>query len=130
MVIDQVPVGSMDHGSILVANDSRIHHGVWQFRVSYWDMPRALMTRWQGYRHAERLDGSYHHGPPVSAPTGFTAHERRDRPPAGSTGTVVTGTSYDTRYTVTDADEWTAWKAEVHERYDGRGFGHGCGVHV
>ena len=73
----------------------------------------------------------YQHGPPATAPTGFTAHN------AGPDARrlvwdAVKGTSYDTRYTAdaTDDDEWTDWKDDVHERYGGRRFGHGCGVHV
>ena len=85
------------------ANDPLIHHGVWKVRVSYWKgnaiigMPSEL--------------GDYLHGPPVSAPTGFTAHN------AGPDARrlvwdAVTGTSYDTRYTAdaTDGEEWTDWK--------------------
>ena len=68
----------------------------------------------------------YQHGPPTTAPTGFAAHD------AGPDARrlvwdAVKGTSYDTRYTAdaTDADEWTDWKDDVHERYGGRRFGHG-----
>ena len=88
---------------VSAANDPLIHHGVWKVRVSYWKgnaiigMPSEL--------------GEYLHGPPVSAPTGFTAHN------AGPDARrlvwdAVTGTSYDTRYTAdaTDDDEWTDWK--------------------
>ena len=53
----------------------------------------------------------YQHGPPTTAPTGFTAH------PAGPDARrlvwdAVKGTTYDTRYTAdaTDDDEWTDWK--------------------
>ena len=52
----------------------------------------------------------YQHGPPATAPTGFTAHN------AGPDARrlvwdAVNGTSYDTRYTAdaTDDDEWTDW---------------------
>ena len=53
----------------------------------------------------------YQHGPPATAPTGFTAY------PAGPDARrlvwdAVTGTTYDLRYTAdaTDDDEWTDWK--------------------
>ena len=44
------------------ANDPRIHHGVWRFRVSYYDADdgtdgRQLKTWAKRYRHGERLDG-------------------------------------------------------------------------
>ena len=103
---------------VLDADDPRIHHGVWEFRVSYWsqaakDGPNAgkpdqtpkgkivgMPSAWT----------SYQHGPPTVAPTGFTAY------PAGPDARrlvwdVVKGTSYDTRYTAdaTDDDEWTDW---------------------
>ena len=96
-------VGGSGPLMVSAANDPLIHHGVWKVRVSYWKgnaiigMPSEL--------------GEYLHGPPVSAPTGFTAHN------AGPDARrlvwdAVTGTSYDTRYTAdaTDDDEWTDWK--------------------
>ena len=96
-------VGGSGPLMVSAANDPLIHHGVWKVRVSYWKgnaiigMPSEL--------------GDYLHGPPVSAPTGFTAHN------AGPDARrlvwdAVTGTSYDTRYTAdaTDGDEWTDWK--------------------
>ena len=53
----------------------------------------------------------YQHGPPVSAPTGFTAYN------AGPDARrlvwdAVTGTSYELQYTAdeTDDDAWTDWK--------------------
>jgi hypothetical protein len=96
----------------LPANDPRIHHGVWRFRVSYYDqdggddsdgavigMPSALTD--------------YQHGPPASAPTSFAAH------PAGPDARrlvweKVTGAdSYELRYSSdpTDDDEWEDWTA-------------------
>ena len=48
---------------------------------------------------------------PPETPTGFTANDADDAGPAARklVWNVVTGTSYETRYTVTDADEWTDW---------------------
>ena len=63
------------------AADPRIHHGVWRFRVSYWDYD-AMTTDGESsvaIKGGARVGMAsaimdYQHGPPVSAPTGFTAH--------------------------------------------------------
>ena len=113
MVIEDVrPMVDSTSGP-LTANDPRIHHGVWRFRVSYYDMDG-------GDAEADPIVGAvvgtasaitdYQHGPPTAAPTGFAAY------PAGPDARrlvwdAVKGTSYDTRYTAdaTDDDEWTDW---------------------
>ena len=71
----------------------------------------------------------YLHGPPATAPTGFTAYN------AGPDARrlvwdVVNGTSYDTRYTVTDDDEWTDWKMMSMSGMVVPDLDNGCGVHV
>ena len=97
----------------LDANDPRIHHGVWRFRVSYYQEDSDTdMMGMQGkvIGTASGLT-DYQHGPPTTAPTGFIAHN------AGPDARrlvwdAVKGTEYDTRYTAdaTDDDEWTDWK--------------------
>ena len=95
------------------ANDPRIHHGVWRFRVSYYDS--NVVTEDSAVIGDESAITDYQHGPPTAAPTGFDAH------PAGPDArrlvwNVVKGTLYDTRYTAdaTDDDAWTKWaKAET-----------------
>ena len=119
--------GSTDAtGSGPLANDPRIHHGVWRFRVSYWNKAvqddaceatglGALEHHgWCAHRHAERL-WDYHHGPPAAAPTGLTAYD------AGPDARRLVwdemdGLTYESRYTAdpTDDDEWTDWK-DRHE---------------
>ena len=56
------------------ANDPRIHHGVWRFRVSYYesDMGKAG-AQGKVIGTASALT-DYQHGPPTAAPTGFTAY--------------------------------------------------------
>ena len=99
----------------LPANDPRIHHGVWRFRVSYYDADGGDAPVDEPDVGAVVGTASavtdYQHGPPTAAPTGFTAHN------AGPDARrlvwdAVKGTSYDTRYTAdaTDDDEWTDWK--------------------
>ena len=99
----------------VTANDPRIHHGIWKFRVSYYtsdsrpDGPKPQDT--------DKVIGTasaitdYQHGPPTAAPTGFAAY------PAGPDARrlvwdAVKETFYDTRYTAdaTDKDAWTDWK--------------------
>ena len=96
----------------LSANDPRIHHGVWRFRVSYYqedsdDVMEGMQGKVIGTASALT---DYQHGPPATAPTGFAAY------PAGPDARrlvwdAVTGTDYHTRYTAdaTDDDEWTDW---------------------
>ena len=92
----------------LPANDPRIHHGVWRFRVSYYDSDGGDAKDGAVVGTASDIT-DYQHGPPT-APTGFDAH------PAGPDARrlvwdAVKGTLYDTRYTAdaTDDDEWTDW---------------------
>ena len=96
----------------LPANDPRIHHGVWRFRVSYYQLDSDdVMDGDQG-----KVIGSpsaltdYHHGPPTDAPTGLTAYN------AGPDARRIVwdeidGLTYESRYTAdpTDDDEWTDW---------------------
>ena len=59
----------------LAANDPRIHHGVWRFRVSYYDADLDPDSDIDD--PAPAVIGSpsavtdYHHGPPTAAPTGL-----------------------------------------------------------
>ena len=98
----------------LPANDPRIHHGVWRFRVSYYDAdldpdndiddvtPVVIGT--------PSATTDYHHGPPTAAPMGLTAYN------AGPDArrivwNEIAGLTYQLRYTPdppADA-EWTAW---------------------
>ena len=92
------------------ANDPRIHHGVWRFRVSYWD---DTMDDSSGDGHAHRHASAitdYHHGPPTAAPTGLMAHD------AGPDARRLVWDdsdrdSYELRSTAdaTDDDAWTDW---------------------
>ena len=97
----------------LSANDPRIHHGVWRFRVSYYQMDSdADMDGDQGkvIGTASALT-DYHHGPPTAAPTGLTPYD------AGPDARRLVwdemdALTYESRYTAdpTDDDEWTEWK--------------------
>ena len=91
------------------ANDPRIHHGVWRFRVSYYDSV-TVSEEAMVIGDASAIT-DYQHGPPTAEPTGFAAYN------AGPDARrlvwdAVKGTSYDTRYTAdsTDDDAWTDWK--------------------
>ena len=98
----------------LSANDPRIHHGVWRFRVSYYeenggdDMDGAVIGKPSAVT-------DYLHGPPASAPTGFTDYHAG---PAARrlVWDDVTGTGYELRYTAdaTDDDAWTDWKTAIN----------------
>ena len=90
------------------ANDPRIHHGVWRFRVSYYNSD-VVSDDAAVIGDASAIT-DYQHGPPTAAPTGFTAHN------AGPDARrlvwdAVKGTTYNTRYTAdsTDDDAWTDW---------------------
>ena len=102
------------------ANDPRIHNGVWQARVTYWSdatgPPATPVPNDPPY--AGKAVGmpsawaSYHHGPPSTAPTGFTAYT------AGPDARrlvwdEVAGLMYQLRYTAdaTDPMEWTTWES-------------------
>ena len=99
----------------LPANDPRIHHGVWRFRVSYWnhDATDAAGETIIGGARVGTMSGitDYLHGPPATMPMGFAAH------PAGPDARrlvwdKVTGAAaYELRYSSdpTDADEWEGW---------------------
>ena len=111
----------------LSANDPRIHHGVWRFRVSYYQEDSdAEMTGTQGkvIGTASALT-DYHHGPPTAAPTGLTAYH------AGPDARRIVwdemgGLTYELRYTAdqTDDDEWTDWDdAESGKTVDGLTMG-------
>ena len=97
------------------ANDPRIHHGVWKFRVSYYD---------KGDRRpdADPADGQsaligkasaltdYLHGPPA-APTGLMAHEAGPDARRLVWDKVTGAAKYEFRYSSdpTDDDEWEDW---------------------
>ena len=93
------------------ANDPRIHHGVWRFRVSYYDSASDTDDDAMVIGDASAIT-DYLHGPPTTAPTGFAAY-----PAAGPDertlvwDAVDAAPSYELRYTAdaTDADEWTDW---------------------
>ena len=96
----------------LPANDPRIHHGVWRFRVSYYQQDSdADMDGDQGkvIGTASALT-DYLHGPPA-APTGLVAY------PAGPDARrivwdkVTAAASYQLRYSPdpTDDDAWEGW---------------------
>ena len=107
----------------LSANDPRIHHGVWVFRVSYYQMDSdADEDGDQGkVIGSPSALTSYHHGPPTDAPTGLTAYL------AGPDALrivwdAVKGLKYELRYTAdpTDDDEWEGWaEAESGGTVDG-----------
>ena len=96
----------------LLANDPRIHHGVWRFRVSYYQMDSDdTMDGDQGkvIGTASALT-DYHHGPPTAAPTGINAHDAGP----GARRLVwdeMDALTYESRYTAdaTDDDAWTDW---------------------
>ena len=119
--------GSMMDSGIIEADDPRIHHGVWRFRVSYWNHDAMDDADEQmPIEGGERVGSAsaltdYLHGPPAVAPTGFDAH------PAGPDARRVvwddvTGAdSYQLRYSSdpTDDDEWEGWdSAESGEVID------------
>ena len=61
------------------ANDSRIHHGVWKVRVSYWNnmpMTTGEDVPIEGGARIGMASATtdYHHGPATAAPTGLTAY--------------------------------------------------------
>ena len=99
---------------IFDADDPRIHHGVWRFRLSYWST--AVKPVDKEKPDVELLGmpspwATYHHGPPTDAPTGFTAYN------AGPDARRLVwdeldALTYQFRYTAdpTDDDEWTEWK--------------------
>ena len=102
----------------LTANDPRIHHGIWKIRVSYYvadlDPDDNIVDNAPAVIGTASAVTDYQHGPPVSAPTGFTAHN------AGPDARrlvwdAVTGTSYEYRYTAdaTDDDAWIDWEEEM-----------------
>ena len=99
----------------IVANDHRIHHGIWRFRVSYWDST-ATDSDGMDIEGGARIGmpsalTDYHHGPPTAAPTGLTPYD------AGPDARRLVwdemdALTYELRYTAdpTDDDEWTDWK--------------------
>ena len=112
IVIDQVGTSTTEP---LAANDPRIHHGVWRFRVSYYDADLDPDNDIDDVTPAVIGSPSaltdYHHGPPTAAPTGLTAYD------AGPDARrlvwdEIDGLTYESRYTAdpTDDDEWTDWK--------------------
>ena len=97
----------------LSANDPRIHHGVWRFRVSYYqedsdDVMEGMQGKVIGTASALT---DYHHGPPTAAPTGLNAHDAGP----GARRLVwdeMDALTYESRYTAdaTDDDAWTDWE--------------------
>ena len=108
------PAFDTNMSAALSADDPRIHHGVWRFRVSYYqedsdDEMEGMQGKVIGTASALT---DYHHGPPTAAPTGLTAYD------AGPDARRLVweemdALTYQSRYTAdpTDDDEWTEWKA-------------------
>ena len=97
------------------ANDPRIHHGVWRFRVSYYDADLDPDNDIDDVTPAVIGSPSaltdYHHGPPTAAPTGLTAHDAGP----GARRLVwddMDALTYELRSTAdaTDDDAWTDWE--------------------
>ena len=88
----KLATSAMDSGP-LPANDPRIHHGVWRFRVSYYDAdggaPDANPVVGKVIGTASALT-DYHHGPPTAAPTA-SPPMTPGQTPAGSSGMKLTG---------------------------------------
>ena len=111
MALDpQTGVGTML--PVALANDPRIHHGLWQVRVSYYDMgdPDADPVVAGKVIGTASPWTAYLHGPP-DAPTGFNSFG------TGTTRTftwdAIKGVAYWFRYTDGDPDspmtEWEGW---------------------
>ena len=99
---------SINKSGTIPANDPRIHHGVWKFRVSYYDRadddePGKVVGR------ASALT-DYLHGPP-DAPTDLMAHDAGPDARRLVWDDVAGAESYELRYSSdpTDDDEWTDW---------------------
>ena len=107
-----VASGVMTSGP-LPANDPRIHHGVWRFRVAYYDEDSDDDTT--GNQGAVIGDESaitdYLHGPPAAAPTGFAAYAAGPDARRLVWNEVTGAASYELRYSSdpTDDDEWEGW---------------------
>ena len=107
---------TLDKLPAIPANDPRIHHGVWKFRVSYYDVDeptshtRTPVVVGKVIGKPSALT-DYLHGPPAAAPTGLTAYD------AGPDARRLVwdtekGLTYELRSTAdaTDDDAWTDWK--------------------
>ena len=103
----------------ITANDSRIHHGVWKVRVSYWNYDAqdddnvAIMGGERIGMPSATTD--YHHGPPTAAPTGLMAHDAGP----GARRLVwddMDALMYESRSTAdaTDDDAWTDWDPDAY----------------
>ena len=97
----------------LSANDPRIHHGVWRFRVSYYQMDSDDDTTGDQGKVIGKPSAltDYHHGPPTAAPTGLMAHD------AGPDARRIVweemdALTYELRSTAdaTDDDAWEDWE--------------------
>ena len=97
------------------ANDPRIHHGVWRFRVSYYDADLDPDNDIDAVTPAVIGDESaitdYLHGPPATAPTGFAAYAAGPDARRLVWDEVTGAASYELRYSSdpTDDDEWEGW---------------------
>ena len=104
---------------VALANDPRIHHGIWQVRVSYYQLDSD--TEMEGDQGkvigTPSAWAAYLHGPP-DAPTGFDSFG------TGTTRTFVwdtmKGVEYWFRYTDGDPDspmtEWKGWTLATSPR--------------
>ena len=97
------------------ANDPRIHHGVWRFRVSYYDADLDPDNDIDDVAPAVIGDASaitdYLHGPPATAPTGFDAYAAGPDARRVVWDDVTGAEEYELRYSSdpTDDDEWEGW---------------------
>ena len=115
----------------LSANDPRIHHGVWRFRVSYYqedsdDVMEGMQGKVIGTASALT---DYHHGPPTAAPTGLTAHPA-GQTPAGSSGMQCQASRMNSGIPQTRQIPWSGQPGRRHAWRYGRHVGNGYGVHV
>ena len=112
-VIKELGSGVLPRMALFDADDPRIHHGIWQFRVSYY---KAGVDADGGPAAPAAVIGTasavtkYQHGPPTAAPTGLTAYDAGPdaRRLVWDEMDVLT---YESRYTAdkTDDDKWTMW---------------------
>ena len=97
----------------LPAGDPRIHHGVWRFRVAYYNTDPDGMpsTDDAAVIGDESAITDYLHGPPATAPTGFAAHLAGPDALRLVWDDVTGAKSYELRYSSdpTDDDEWEGW---------------------
>ena len=84
----------------LTANDPRIHHGVWRFRVSYYqeDSDDTMDGNQGKVIGSPSATTDYLHGPPAAAPTGFAAYDAGPDARTLVWNEVTGAASYELRY--------------------------------